>query len=219
MIHADTHKAVACTDGALRPRGRGGGALSTSCCCAAPPACVAAHILTCQAAAAGAALLLCVFGCGCAWLWPAGGQPYSIIGILDAMQSIKPDIQTVGLGCCYSYSSLVLVRTRGAGKGGEAGGGVGGEGAGAGLVPVGGRGSPMGRLPGRGFSVGGGLQAPGVRVDWFAVTCGTALGACARADLVLRVRVTTPLRAAGGRHQGQAVRHEEHAYHDDSADG
>lgn len=37
-----------------------------------------------------------------------GGQPYSIIGILDAIQSIKPDVQTVGLGCCYSYASLVL---------------------------------------------------------------------------------------------------------------
>eukprot|EP00199_Chlamydomonas_sp_CCMP681_P006880 CAMPEP_0119108398 /NCGR_PEP_ID=MMETSP1180-20130426/14165_1 /TAXON_ID=3052 ORGANISM="Chlamydomonas cf sp, Strain CCMP681" /NCGR_SAMPLE_ID=MMETSP1180 /ASSEMBLY_ACC=CAM_ASM_000741 /LENGTH=292 /DNA_ID=CAMNT_0007094005 /DNA_START=14 /DNA_END=889 /DNA_ORIENTATION=+ len=37
-----------------------------------------------------------------------GGQPYSVFGILDAIQSIKPDVQTLGLGCCYSYASLVL---------------------------------------------------------------------------------------------------------------
>lgn len=37
-----------------------------------------------------------------------GGQPYSIIGVLDAIQSIKPDVQTVALGACYSYASLIL---------------------------------------------------------------------------------------------------------------
>jgi hypothetical protein len=39
-----------------------------------------------------------------------GGQPYSVFGVLDAMRSIKPDIQTLGLGACYSYASLILVR-------------------------------------------------------------------------------------------------------------
>eukprot|EP00879_Flechtneria_rotunda_P010376 GHRR01010852.1.p1 GENE.GHRR01010852.1~~GHRR01010852.1.p1 ORF type:complete len:215 (+),score=50.35 GHRR01010852.1:214-858(+) len=39
-----------------------------------------------------------------------GGTPYSVIGVVDAMQSIKPPIQTVALGACYSYSSLLLVR-------------------------------------------------------------------------------------------------------------
>ncbi len=34
-----------------------------------------------------------------------------MFGVLDAMQSIKPEIQTLGLGCCYSYASLVLVRS------------------------------------------------------------------------------------------------------------
>jgi len=39
----------------------------------------------------------------------AGGQPYSVFGVLDAIQSIKPDVQTLGLGACYSYASLILV--------------------------------------------------------------------------------------------------------------
>lgn len=38
-----------------------------------------------------------------------GGTPYSIIGVVDAMQAVKPPIQTVALGACYSYSSLLLV--------------------------------------------------------------------------------------------------------------
>eukprot|EP00798_Chlamydomonas_sp_ICE-L_P018460 gene18460-24942_t len=37
-----------------------------------------------------------------------GGQPYSIFGVLDTMKSIKPPIQTVALGACYSYASLLL---------------------------------------------------------------------------------------------------------------
>ncbi|GIL51004.1 hypothetical protein Vafri_7077 [Volvox africanus] len=37
-----------------------------------------------------------------------GGQPYSVLGVVDAIQSIKPDVQTVALGACYSYSSLLL---------------------------------------------------------------------------------------------------------------
>ncbi|KAF5840701.1 Clp protease-domain-containing protein [Dunaliella salina] len=37
-----------------------------------------------------------------------GGQPYSVFGVLDAIQSIKPDVQTLGLGACYSYASLIL---------------------------------------------------------------------------------------------------------------
>ena len=40
----------------------------------------------------------------------AGGQPYSIFGILDTIKIIKPDVQTYGLGACYSYASLILVR-------------------------------------------------------------------------------------------------------------
>lgn len=42
-----------------------------------------------------------------------GGTPYSIIGVADAMQAVKPPIQTVALGACYSYSSLLLVREGG----------------------------------------------------------------------------------------------------------
>lgn len=41
-----------------------------------------------------------------------GGTPYSIIGVVDAMQAVKPPIQTVALGACYSYSSLLLVGDR-----------------------------------------------------------------------------------------------------------
>ena len=33
-----------------------------------------------------------------------------MFGVLDTMQSIKPPIQTLGLGACYSYASLILVR-------------------------------------------------------------------------------------------------------------
>ena len=40
----------------------------------------------------------------------AGGQPYSIFGILDTIKIIKPDVQTYSLGACYSYASLILVR-------------------------------------------------------------------------------------------------------------
>lgn len=47
----------------------------------------------------------------------AGGQPYSVLGVVDAMQSIKPDVQTVALGACYSYASLVVV-SMSCGKGG-----------------------------------------------------------------------------------------------------
>jgi hypothetical protein len=39
-----------------------------------------------------------------------GGQPYSVFGILDTIHSIKPEVQTLALGACYSYSSLLLVR-------------------------------------------------------------------------------------------------------------
>jgi len=46
-----------------------------------------------------------------------GGTPYSIIGVVDAMQAVKPPIQTVALGACYSYSSLLLVRGVGEGVG------------------------------------------------------------------------------------------------------
>lgn len=37
-----------------------------------------------------------------------GGTPYSVIGVVDAMQQVKCPIQTVALGACYSYSSLIL---------------------------------------------------------------------------------------------------------------
>lgn len=37
-----------------------------------------------------------------------GGQPYSVFGVLDAIESIKPDVQTLALGACYSYASLIL---------------------------------------------------------------------------------------------------------------
>ena len=39
----------------------------------------------------------------------AGGQPYSIFGILDTIKSLKPEVHTYGLGACYSYASLMLV--------------------------------------------------------------------------------------------------------------
>jgi ATP-dependent protease ClpP protease subunit len=42
-----------------------------------------------------------------------GGTPYSVIGVVDAMQQVKCPIQTVALGACYSYSSLILVREAG----------------------------------------------------------------------------------------------------------
>lgn len=38
-----------------------------------------------------------------------GGQPYSILGVVDTMQAIKPPIKTVALGACYSYASLLVV--------------------------------------------------------------------------------------------------------------
>jgi len=38
----------------------------------------------------------------------SGGQPYSIFGVLDTIRSVKPPIQTLGLGACYSYASLIL---------------------------------------------------------------------------------------------------------------
>eukprot|EP00882_Tetradesmus_deserticola_P003732 GHRQ01003947.1.p1 GENE.GHRQ01003947.1~~GHRQ01003947.1.p1 ORF type:complete len:295 (+),score=107.44 GHRQ01003947.1:142-1026(+) len=37
-----------------------------------------------------------------------GGTPYSVIGVVDAMRQVKCPIQTVALGACYSYSSLIL---------------------------------------------------------------------------------------------------------------
>lgn len=40
----------------------------------------------------------------------AGGSPYAVLGVVDTLQSIKPDVQIVALGCTYSYSSLLLVR-------------------------------------------------------------------------------------------------------------
>lgn len=38
-----------------------------------------------------------------------GGSPYAVLGLVDTMLSIKPPIQTLALGACYSYASLVLV--------------------------------------------------------------------------------------------------------------
>lgn len=35
-----------------------------------------------------------------------------MFGVLDTIQSIKPEVQTYGLGACYSYASLILVRRR-----------------------------------------------------------------------------------------------------------
>lgn len=37
-----------------------------------------------------------------------GGSPYAVVGLVDAIQSIKPPVQTLAMGCCYSYSSLIL---------------------------------------------------------------------------------------------------------------
>lgn len=37
-----------------------------------------------------------------------GGTPYAVIGVVDAMRQVKCPIQTVALGACYSYSSLIL---------------------------------------------------------------------------------------------------------------
>lgn len=32
-----------------------------------------------------------------------------MFGVLDTIKSIKPDVQTYGMGACYSYASLILV--------------------------------------------------------------------------------------------------------------
>jgi ATP-dependent Clp protease protease subunit len=32
-----------------------------------------------------------------------------VIGVVDTIRSIKPDVQTVALGAVHSYSSLILV--------------------------------------------------------------------------------------------------------------
>jgi len=37
-----------------------------------------------------------------------GGQPYSVIGLVDAIRAVKPPVRTVALGCVYSFASLVL---------------------------------------------------------------------------------------------------------------
>lgn len=39
-----------------------------------------------------------------------GGSPYAVLGVVDTIQTIKPDVQIVALGATYSYSSLLLVR-------------------------------------------------------------------------------------------------------------
>ena len=39
----------------------------------------------------------------------AGGQPYSIVSILDTMDVIKPDIATIAMGQCASTATLLLV--------------------------------------------------------------------------------------------------------------
>lgn len=36
-----------------------------------------------------------------------------MFGVLDTIKSIKPEVQTYGLGACYSYASLILVSLRG----------------------------------------------------------------------------------------------------------
>jgi len=37
-----------------------------------------------------------------------GGQPYSVIGLVDAIRAVKPPVRTVALGAVYSFASLVL---------------------------------------------------------------------------------------------------------------
>lgn len=43
----------------------------------------------------------------------AGGQAYSIMAILDAMDAVKPDISTIAIGLCASTATLLLVRSAG----------------------------------------------------------------------------------------------------------
>ena len=77
-----------------------------------PAGCHIAAAHTRAATCAAIRVHACTPACACI---PAGGQPYSIIGVLDAIQSIKPDVQTVALGACYSYASLILVGLMGGG--------------------------------------------------------------------------------------------------------
>lgn len=37
-----------------------------------------------------------------------GGSPYAVLGLVDTLQTIKAPVQTLALGACYSYASLVL---------------------------------------------------------------------------------------------------------------
>ena len=40
---------------------------------------------------------------------PAGGSPYAIVGMLDTMQAIGPDIATIAMGTCSSTATILLV--------------------------------------------------------------------------------------------------------------
>lgn len=40
---------------------------------------------------------------------PAGGSPYAIVGMLDTMQAIGPDIATIAMGTCSSTATVLLV--------------------------------------------------------------------------------------------------------------
>ena len=42
-------------------------------------------------------------------LCSTGGQPYSVISILDTIEAIKPDVCTIALGQCASTATLLLV--------------------------------------------------------------------------------------------------------------
>ncbi len=39
----------------------------------------------------------------------AGGSPYSVIAILDTLQTIKPDVSTIAFGQSLSTATLLLV--------------------------------------------------------------------------------------------------------------
>jgi hypothetical protein len=140
-----------------------------------------------------------------------GGQPYSIIGVVDTMQAIKPPIKTVAIGACYSYASLLVVRRRGLGAVRGQGGGTRGEGR-----------AGRGAARPRGACTCGALRQPRAR------PCPTQLADCRRPGRVGRAALTAPslplparFRRAppGCRHQGAAPQHEEHAADDDAADG
>lgn len=60
-----------------------------------------------EAGIPGVGSMRCLTRCCC-----AGGSPYAVVGILDTMRAIQPEISTIAMGTASSTATVLLVGRR-----------------------------------------------------------------------------------------------------------